>query len=76
MADRLPRANAEEVLRALARDGWFIARQSGSHVVLRHNSKPGRVVVAYHRRKTLKPATMASILGQAGLSPEEFRRLL
>lgn len=76
MAERLPRASAEEVLRVLGRDGWFVARQSGSHLVLRHDTKPGRVVVPRHRGRTLKLATMASILDQAGLSPEGFRRLL
>lgn len=76
MTDKLPRATAEEVLRVLGRDGWFVTRQSGSHLVLRHNVKAGRVVVPRHRRKTLKLATIASILKEAELSPEEFRRLL
>lgn len=76
VADRLPRVTSDEVLRALARDGWFISRQSGSHAVLRHPTRRGRVVVPRHRGKTLKLATIASILEQAGLSAEEFRELL
>lgn len=73
---RLPRITANEVRRALQRDGWYVSRQSGSHAVFRHASKPGRVVVPIHPGKTLKPATVASIIGNAGLSTEEFRRLL
>ncbi|MDO8674400.1 MAG: type II toxin-antitoxin system HicA family toxin [Dehalococcoidia bacterium] len=76
MTERLPRTTAEMLLRVLARDGWFVTRQSGSHVVMRHGSKPGRVVVPRHRSKTIKLATMAAILEEAELSPEEFRRLL
>jgi len=45
-------------------------------MILHHASQKGRVVVPYHRRKTLKLATLESILGDAGLSNEEFRRLL
>jgi predicted RNA binding protein YcfA (HicA-like mRNA interferase family) len=72
--DGTPRATAAEVLRALARDGWTVSRQSGAHAVLRHPTKPGRVVVPVHRG-TLKLGTMASILAQAGLSPDDFGRL-
>ncbi len=75
MSERLPRATEQEVLRALARDGWFIARQ-GKHAILRHPTKPGRVVVPRHRGKTLKAGTIDGIIEAAGLSPEEFRRLL
>lgn len=43
---------------------------------LRHPNKSGRVIVPIHRGKDLKPGTLASILDDAGLTPEEFRRLL
>jgi predicted RNA binding protein YcfA (HicA-like mRNA interferase family) len=63
------------VLAALARDGWFIARQR-KHAILCHPTKPGRVVVPRHRGKTLKPGTIDAIIEDAGLTPEAFRRLL
>ena len=66
---------AEQVLRALGRDGWYIAWQ-GPHTVLRHPTKPGRVEVPRHRGTTLKLGALASILRQAGLTTDDFRRLL
>lgn len=73
---RLPRASAEDVLRALQRDGWRIARQKGSHAQLVHPAKPGHVTVAIHSRGTIRPRTLLSILEQAGLTVGELRRLL
>jgi predicted RNA binding protein YcfA (HicA-like mRNA interferase family) len=75
VAGRLPRVTADQALRALSHDGWYVARQ-GPHSVLRHPSKPGRIEVPRHRGVTLKLGTLASILKQAGLDVEEFRRLL
>lgn len=60
----------------LYRLGWQKRRQSGSHVILRHPTRPGRVNVPAHRTKALKPATLAAILDDAGLTAEEFGRLL
>jgi predicted RNA binding protein YcfA (HicA-like mRNA interferase family) len=73
---RLPRVTAAQVLRALQREGWFIARQSGSHAVLRHSDRPGRVVVSRHAGLIVKPRTLSGIIREAGLSVEEFRALL
>ena len=73
---KLPRVNAAQVLRALARDGWYESRQSGSHKILRHATKPGIVVVAYHVGDILRPKTLQSIIEDAGLTVEQFGRLL
>ncbi|MEE9278420.1 MAG: type II toxin-antitoxin system HicA family toxin [Dehalococcoidia bacterium] len=61
------------MLRALQRGGWYVSRQSGSHVILRHPDRPGRAIVPRHRG-TLKVGTLARILEQAGVSAEQFRR--
>ena len=76
MSQRLPRVTAKEVVRALRRDGWYEDHQRGSHLYLLHPTKPKRVTVSLHANKTLKPATLASILDDAGLTVDEFRRLL
>lgn len=76
MAARLPRVTAEQTLRALRRDGWFLSRQSGSHAMLRRPEREGRVTVPLHRGRTLKLGTIASIIEQAGLTTEEFLELL
>ena len=57
MSPKLPHIRAAELLRALKRDGWQPARQSGSHLTLKHPQKPGVVIVPIHSNVTLKPKT-------------------
>jgi len=73
---RLPRITGQQALRALRRAGWNDVRRKGSHVLLHHESRPGRVVVPMHAGKTLKPKTLLSILDQAGIDPDQLRGLL
>ncbi|MBI4322196.1 MAG: type II toxin-antitoxin system HicA family toxin [Chloroflexi bacterium] len=51
-------------------------RQHGSHIVLKHPVKGGRVVVANHPGVTVKPGILQGILGDAGISVDELRELL
>jgi predicted RNA binding protein YcfA (HicA-like mRNA interferase family) len=76
MSQRLPTVKPKEVLRALQRVGFFIHHSTGSHHILKHPSKPElRVTVAMHN-KDLKRKTLATIIDQAGYTPEEFIELL
>jgi len=52
------------------------ARRRGSHVLLRHSQRTGRVTVPVHAGAILKPKTLLSILDQAGITVEELRDLL
>ncbi len=76
MSPKLPRITATELLRALRRDGWYVHRQRGSHLVLKHPVKAGRVVVANHPGVTIKPGTLQGILDDAGISVDRLRELL
>ncbi|MBI3979568.1 MAG: type II toxin-antitoxin system HicA family toxin [Chloroflexi bacterium] len=67
---------AAELVRALERDGWYRHHQVGSHLILKHPRKPGRVSVPVHARKTIKLGTLKGILDDAGLSVDELRALL
>lgn len=73
---RLPRITANELARALAKQGWYVARQEGSHIQLRHPTKRGRVTIVLHAGAIIKPKTLLSALHQAGLTVEELRELL
>ena len=73
---RLPRITARDLARALAKEGWHVASQEGSHIQLRHPTKPGRVTVALHAGAIIKPKTLLGSLHQAGLTVEDLRRLL
>lgn len=65
---KLPHVSGTEVQRALERLGFFKVRQSGSHVIMKRESK-GCVVPMY---KEVKIGTLAGVLRQADISPEEF----
>lgn len=69
---KLPRVSGAEVVRALGRLGFVVARQRGSHIVLRRGASG--CVVPNHRE--LKTGTLAGVLKQAGVSIEEFVKAL
>ncbi len=69
---KLPRVSGAEVVRALQRLGFAVARQRGSHIVMRRGSTG--CVVPNHRE--LKTGTLAGVLKQAGVSVEEFLQQL
>ena len=65
---KLPRISGAEAQRALERLGFIKLRQSGSHVVMRREAKG--CVVPMHSE--LKVGTLAGVLRQADVSPEDF----
>ncbi|MGO9586515.1 MAG: type II toxin-antitoxin system HicA family toxin [Limisphaerales bacterium] len=64
---------AREVLAKLQRAGFVVRRQSGSHVVLRHQD--GRQTYVAMHTGDVPAGTFRSVLKQAGLTEEEFRNL-
>jgi predicted RNA binding protein YcfA (HicA-like mRNA interferase family) len=68
---KLPGINHERAVRALQRAGFVIKRQSG-HVVL----CKGSIEVVVPRNNPINPYTMYSIVRDAGLTMEDFRKLL
>lgn len=65
---KLPRVSGAAVVRALERLGFEKLRQSGSHVIMRRGSKG--CVVPMHNE--VKVGTLAGVLRQADVSPDEF----
>jgi predicted RNA binding protein YcfA (HicA-like mRNA interferase family) len=72
---RLRRLSGRRVARLLERAGFQIARITGDHAQMRNDRSSRRAVVPL-TTKPLPVGTLASILRQAGLSPEEFETLL
>jgi predicted RNA binding protein YcfA (HicA-like mRNA interferase family) len=64
---------AKETLAKLLRAGFLIKRQSGSHVVLRHED--GRQTYVAIHTKDIPDGTLKAILKQAEMSIEEFKSL-
>ena len=72
----LPVRRPRQVVAALTQAGFFVHHQTGSHLVLRHADDTSlRVTVPMHGRD-LKRGPLRSIIRQAGLTVEEFVRLL
>ena len=65
---KLPRTSGAAIVKALERLGFVKIRQSGSHVIMRRG--PKGCVVPMHRE--VKVGTLAGILRQAEVSPDEF----
>jgi predicted RNA binding protein YcfA (HicA-like mRNA interferase family) len=73
LTGRLPVLSGAQLVTALEKQGWLMARQRGSHVLLRHPER-GTLVVPLHRE--LKRGTLAGILRAAGIDGAELRVLL
>ena len=65
---KLPNLSGAEIQRALERLGFQKMRQSGSHVVMKRESKG--CVVPMHGE--VKIGTLAGLLRQAEVSPDAF----
>ncbi|MCL2031336.1 MAG: type II toxin-antitoxin system HicA family toxin [Oscillospiraceae bacterium] len=55
-----------EIMQKLHRDGWKEAETKGSHIQMKHPTKPGKVTVPNHSGD-IHPKTLKSIMKQAGL---------
>ncbi|MBI3615214.1 MAG: type II toxin-antitoxin system HicA family toxin [Candidatus Omnitrophica bacterium] len=72
---KLPVCSGREVVRVLARVGYAVDHQRGSHIILRHRHPPyRRLTVPDHRE--ISKGTLRAIIREAGLSVEEFQNLL
>jgi len=72
---RLPTLTPRQVVEALAKVGFVIDHQTGSHVVLWRASDGARVVVPWHNRDLRRGLTLRIIKG-AGLTRDEFEELV
>lgn len=68
---KIPGVSHQKAIRALERVGFRIARQ-GKHVVM----TDGRRILTIPRQNPINALTMGGIVRDAGLSVEEFRRLI
>jgi predicted RNA binding protein YcfA (HicA-like mRNA interferase family) len=71
---KMPHVSGHECLKALAKAGFYLKRQEGSHMILRRDDPFGQVVVPDH--KELDRGTLRAILRQAGVSVEDFVKWL
>jgi predicted RNA binding protein YcfA (HicA-like mRNA interferase family) len=70
---RLPVCSGQDVIRAFQKLDYAVDHQTGSHIILRH-PQLRRLTVPNHRE--LAKGTLRALIREAGLTKEEFVRLL
>ena len=58
--------SSREVLRRLQAEGWYVDRQKGDHVQLRHPNRPG-VTTVIHPARDFAIKTLISMERQSGV---------
>lgn len=66
--------SGQDCVKALEKIGFYFKRQEGSHIVLRRDDPFSQVIVPNHRE--LDRGTLRAIIRQAGMSVDEFSKLL
>ena len=72
---RVPVVSAERLLTILLRAGFFMVRQKGSHIRLEHPATRKATTIPLHASDLTRKLQM-KILKQAGISGENFRKLM
>jgi predicted RNA binding protein YcfA (HicA-like mRNA interferase family) len=72
---RLPRITGREVIAALRKAGFQVARVKGSHHFLRHPDGRG-TVVPVQSGETIGPGLLSAILRDCEIERDEFAALL
>jgi len=63
-------------MKILRKRGFFLDRVRGSHHILVNPEKRKTISVPVHKGRTLGRGITLSIIEEAGLSPDEFLKLL
>ena len=69
---KLPLLSWREVVKALAKAGFRVVRQRGSHLILLKDER----IVPVPRHEQIKKGLLIAIIEEAGLRKEEFQALL
>jgi predicted RNA binding protein YcfA (HicA-like mRNA interferase family) len=69
---KLPLLSWREVIKALNKIGFVVARQRGSHIILVKDER----VIPVPRHNQIKRGLLLEIIAEAGMTKEEFLKLL
>jgi len=67
--------NPDKIVKILKKEGFKTIRQKGSHIIMINNRKT-RIVIPMHPGKDIKPGLVRAILKEAGMSRDNFLKLL
>jgi predicted RNA binding protein YcfA (HicA-like mRNA interferase family) len=72
--NRLKNTTADDLIRALLKDGW-VFEPTKSAVRVYRKAPDKRITVHYHARKTYGPSLLKGLLDDIGWSEEDLKRL-
>lgn len=74
--DQIKHLTAEELKRALERDGWVCEGKSGAVLAFsKHGSVRRRITVHYHPGKSYGARLLHGLLGDIGWTDDDLKRL-
>ena len=72
--EKLPIISGKKCVKALTKAGFYILRRKSTHIIMRRDNPFAQITVPDH--KTLDRGMLRAIIRDAGLTIEEFNRLL
>ena len=72
---KLPVVSGSEAVKAFGKAGYELDEQHGSHIILRRSDPPHRRL-SVPNHKELAKGTLRALIREAGLTVEEFAKLL
>ncbi|NER34202.1 MAG: addiction module toxin, HicA family [Oscillatoria sp. SIO1A7] len=69
---KLPLISSKKAIRSLERLGFYQARQTGSHVILKKTLPDGEIVCVVPMHDELKIGTLSGVIKQAKVTQDEF----
>jgi len=76
LSEKLPVVSGRDVIKALAKAGFRVIRQKGSHVRLERVQARKVIKLTVPMHETLKRGTLRQIITDVEMSVEEFLELL
>ena len=73
---RVPSLSYIDVIKAFQRAGFIVVRQKGSHIRLQKRINDEIIKITVPAHKPIKRSTLSHIIKYAGLTIEEFLKLL
>jgi predicted RNA binding protein YcfA (HicA-like mRNA interferase family) len=73
---KVPRLSGKDAVRAFKKAGFSEVRTCGSHVILKKDGHAIRLSIPVHSGKTVGTGLLKSQIEAAGLTVEEFIKLL
>jgi mRNA interferase HicA len=58
---------SSQLVSLLKKDGWFVVRQSGSHMIMKHPIKKGQIICPFHASQEVGKGLEMKIKRDAGI---------